>query len=221
MFKLSGRFGKSGSKALSGYQKKSSSLLGSGSYGLWISGLLSNRGGITMKKTLAILLAVLACLSLVVEPLPLMAQEMAPPPQLNDALWESLTGDWEGWSESPMGKTEDKVEIEWGLQRQFLIVRVTTKTSEAAYKMTGYSTIDSKTGKIMGYWFDSFRNIYKSTETREGNKFTIKWEGPQTFERTYEKAGNDKLVGTFKDVDPSGKVVEGRTEMTRKIKGKK
>jgi hypothetical protein len=166
-----------------------------------------------MKQKLTYLFSVLVCLSL-----PLEAQETAPPPQITDALWESLNGDWEGWSEMPSGKSEEKLEVEWGLQRQFLIVRVTIKDANSTYKITGYSTIDPKTGKMFGYWFDSSRNVYQSTETRSGNKFTIKWEGPSTFERTYEKVGEDKLVGTIKQMDPSGNVVEGKTEVTRKKK---
>jgi len=144
---------------------------------------------------------------------------MAP---IQDAFWESLIGKWEGWSESPMGKSSDEVEFEWELQKQFLKTKVEVKNGEMNYKMVGYSTIDAKTGKITGHWFDSWRLVYTSTETRNGNKVTMRIEGgPGPVERTYEKVGEDKLVGTFKATMADGKIMEGRSELTRKVKAAK
>lgn len=154
---------------------------------------------------------------------PVFAQDtMAPPKPIEDALWASLIGDWEGWTEWPNGKSIDKVEFEWELHKQFFKTQVESKQGEMEYKLTGYTTIDPKTGAITGYWFDNFRTVLKSTETRQGNKGTIKWEGgPTAFERTYEKVGEDKLVGIFKDVDASGKPIEVKWELTRKKKKSK
>ena len=154
--------------------------------------------------------------------LPVLAQNPAAPSAVNDALWASLVGEWEGWSESAaMGRSEDEVEIEWELQHQFLKTKVSIKSSEGTYKGVGYATIDPKTGEMGGYWFDSDRMTFKTKETRAGNKFTIVWQGPTTFERTYEKVGEDKLVGTYKVTQPDGKVVEGKSELTRKRKAAK
>ncbi|MEK7729475.1 MAG: hypothetical protein AAB354_13755 [candidate division KSB1 bacterium] len=146
----------------------------------------------------------------------------APPAMtpIQDAFWESLIGKWEGWSESSMGKSADEVEFEWELQKQFLKTKVEAKSGEMTYKMVGYSTIDA-TGKITGHWFDSWRLVYASTETRNGNKVTMRIEGgPGPVERTYEKVGEDKLVGTFK-VTMNGQTFEGRSELTRKVKAAK
>ena len=149
-------------------------------------------------------------------------QAFVAPRVLQDSLWESLVGNWEGWSESSLGRFDDDVEIEWGLQRQFLIIRVTSKTDKVTYKTTGYCTMDSTTGKITGYWFDTLRRVLHSTEVREGNKFTIRWEGgAAATERTYEKMSKDKWVGSFRDVDASGKPVEGRCVLLRQTKSSK
>lgn len=146
------------------------------------------------------------------------------PPQVSpiqDPFWDSLIGKWEGWSESQMGKSTDEVEFEWELQKQFFKTKVEAKSGEMNYKMIGYSTKDPATGKITGYWFDTFRLVYTSTETREGNKVTMRIEGgPGPIERTYEKVGDDKLVGTFKVMTPNGPI-EGRSELMRKVKAPK
>lgn len=146
------------------------------------------------------------------------------PPQMSaiqDPFWDSLIGKWEGWSESPMGKSADEVEFEWELQKQFFKTKVEVKTGDMVYKIVGYSTVDPKTGKISGHWFDTSRIVYISTETRSGNKVAMRIEGgPGPIERTYEKVGEDKLVGTFKVMTPNGPI-EGRSELTRKVKAPK
>jgi hypothetical protein len=168
---------------------------------------------------------------------------MAPPQPLADDLFSWMIGDWEGSTTSPMGKSQDMQKIEWGLDKQFIMVHVTAKQTEVnqeamkAYKMSkedmdkmmampykgmGPMTINPQTGEIVGYWFDNWRGSYKGTGKREGNKITIQWEGTMgTSERTIEKVSDDKMVQTFKEKDPSGNVVEGRTESTRKKTGPK
>lgn len=174
-----------------------------------------------MKKAFVLLLAVMACGAL-----PLFAQEqdmpkeampsMAMPTPLADDLCAWMVGEWEGWSTSPMGKSQDWQKVEMGLDNQFVITHYTAKTSEAnpeamkawaesmkmskedmdkmmsmTYKGMGPMTINPMTGEFVGYWFDNMRGMYKGTGKREGNKFTIKWEGgPAPIERTYE---NERL----------------------------
>jgi len=87
--------------------------------------------------------------------------------------------------------------------------------------MTGYATIDPASGTRTGYWFDTYRGFYKSTETRDGNKLSMKSEGPVTIERTAEKVGEDKMVGTFRVTGPDGKAIEGKWELMRKKKDRK
>lgn len=165
-----------------------------------------------MKRTL--------CCALLLVAVSVFAQAPAAMPAVQDAFWESLIGKWEGWSESPMSKSADEVEFEWELQKQFFKTKVEVKSGEMTYKMVGYSTIDAA-GKITGHWFDSRRLVYTSTETREGNKVTMRIDGgPGPIERVYEKIGEDKLVGTFK-VTMNGQTIEGRSELTRKVKAPK
>jgi hypothetical protein len=200
-----------------------------------------------MRKILVSLLAILAFVAL-----PLFAQEkemakeatpsMTPPQPLADDFFKWMVGEWEGWSTSPMGKSQDWQMIEWGLDNQFVMTHYKAKTSEVneeamkawaeamkmskedmdkmkdmVYKGMGPMTINPMTGEIVGYWFDNWRGTYKGTGKREGNKITMHWEGTMgTSERTIEKVSDDKMVMTYKEPDPSGNVMEGRTEMTRK-----
>lgn len=169
-----------------------------------------------MKQLKAILL-----IAVLIFVLPVLAQEPPPAPKpVEDALWSSLVGKWEGWSEDAMGRSEDEIEIEWELHKQFLRTKVTAKAKDWEYKIVGYATKDPASGAVTSHWFDSMRGVYRGTETRSGNAFTLKLEGPATIERTYELVDN-KLVGTYKITQPDGKVVEGKSELTRKAKKSK
>lgn len=162
--------------------------------------------------------AYLLVIAMAVFALPVFAQEQSPAPKpVDDALWASLVGEWEGWSEDATGRSEDEVEVEWELHKQFLRTKVTAKSKSREYKMVGYATKNPATGAVSSYWFDSMRGVYHGTETRAGNKFMLKLEGPATIERSYELVDN-KLVGTYKVTQPDGKVIEGKSELTRKVK---
>jgi len=200
-----------------------------------------------MKRNLLFVVAVLVLFSL-----PLLSQgkekpkeaarSMMPPKALDDDLCTWMVGEWEGWSQSPMGKTTDGYKNEWSLDGQFLMMQATSKTAEMTeeqkkkapetygmsmedvekmnamtYKGMGPLTISPGLGEYTGYWFDNWRGVYKGTGKREGNKITMWWEGPMGEEmRTTEKVGDDKMVITFKSTDPKGAVTEGKTELTRK-----
>lgn len=144
-------------------------------------------------------------------------EQVTAPAPVEDELWASLVGEWEGWSEDVMGRSEDEIEVEWELRKQFIRTKVTAKDKSMVYKMVGYATKDPATGAITSYWFDSMRGVYRGTETRTGNKFTLRLEGPATIERTYELVDN-KLIGTYKVTQPDGKVIEGKSELMRKVK---
>ena len=157
--------------------------------------------------------------------LPVLAQQKEAPPlapaPLEDALWASLVGEWTGWSEDVRGRSEVKLEVEWELQKQFIKTKAESKNPNGIYKIAGYATKDAQSGAISSVWFDSFRGVYRGSETRSGNAFTLKLEGPSTIERTFELVGNDKLVGSYKIVRPSGEVIEGKSELLRKVKAQK
>ncbi len=201
-----------------------------------------------MKKILILLFSIVAFMML-----PLSAQEkegeeeampsMEPPAPLSDDFTSWMVGEWEGSSESPMGKFENWQRIEKVLDNQFLLIdyigRMSSLTEEQIekvatemqmskedaenmmknmiYKGHGVMTISPQGDEFIGYWFDSWRAIYKGTGTREGDKVTFTWEGDMgTSERTMERAGVDSMVETFKETMPSGEIMEGRAEWTRK-----
>lgn len=145
------------------------------------------------------------------------AMAMTPPAPLADDFFTWLVGEWEGTTTSPMGNSQDWQKVELSLDNQFLMTHYTARMPEMTYKGMGPLTINPATGEITGYWFDNWRGVYKGTGKREGNKVTMTWEGPMgTRTETTEKVSEDKVVTTFKNKEPDGKVMEGRTELTRK-----
>lgn len=170
------------------------------------------------------------------------AMPMTLPQPLSDDLFTWLVGEWEGWSTTPMGKSQDWQKIEWALDNQFIIMHYTAKTTEPnqeamkamaetmkmsqadmekmqnmVYKGMGTMTLNPMNGEVMAMWFDNLRGTYKGTGKRDGDKFIINWESPMGTEtRTIEKGPDGKLVMTFKSKDMMGNDMEGRTEMTRK-----
>lgn len=174
-----------------------------------------------MKRTVMNLLAVVL-MSLA---LPLLAQ--APPPAaLQEDLYDWMIGEWEGTTESSMGKTADEMKVDWDLEHQFVDVHYKQKSGEGTaamvYKGRGMMTVNAQSKEYVGYWFGSFRDISTGKGTRTGNKITMAWEGgtgPET--RTIEKVADDKMVMTFKGTGPDGKEMNGTTTLTRKAKKEK
>lgn len=52
-------------------------------------------------------------------------EQVTAPAPVEDELWASLVGEWEGWSEDVMGRSEDEIEVEWELRKQFIRTKVT------------------------------------------------------------------------------------------------
>jgi len=177
-----------------------------------------------MKKLLLLLLALSICLSLPLlaqeketEKKEMSAEEMMPPQPLDDewSIW--MVGEWEGWSQSAQGKTQDWEKISMALGGQFLFAESKTVMGAMTYKGMGATTIHPQTGEVVGYWIDNWRGMYKGKGTREGSKLTMEWHGPTgTYKRTMEKVGDDKYTATWSYSDPSGNHSEGTSEMTKK-----
>jgi hypothetical protein len=167
------------------------------------------------------------------------------PKPIDDDWSKWLVGEWEGSGESDAGKGKGSVQIELGLNGQFLIMKgeaeITKITGEqkqylkqtlhasdeeikrfqsSTFKSLEIHTIDPKTGETIGYMFDSLRCIAKGRGKREGNKEIIKWEwsgnGQGTSIRIKEKVSDDKLISTEKYTLPDGSTMEDKWEMTRK-----
>ena len=173
------------------------------------------------------------------------ANSNAPPKPLSDAMSTWMVGEWSGTSESSMGAAEEWQKNEMSLDNQFVVMNFTShftkvnpeylKTMAASMKMSeqdaekmmmgstykgmGLMTIHPKTGDYIGYWFDSWRGMYKGIGTLEGNKITMNWEGTMgSSVRTMEKDEKGQLIQTYKEKDMSGSVVEGKSVFTRKEK---
>lgn len=174
-----------------------------------------------MKKLSILLVVLLVCITM-----PLMAQEekakkekpaMPAPPQPLGEDWAWMVGEWEGWTESPMGKSKEWEKVSFGLDRQFLMVQATSEMNGMLYKGTGATTINPKTGELVGYWIDNFRGMYEGKGKGDANKFSMIWVGPMgKSTRITEKVSDDNYTITVKSTGPEGKEMEAKTVMTRK-----
>jgi hypothetical protein len=170
-----------------------------------------------------------AFLALIAQPLPLFAQESetakeampAPPQRLDDDFHEWMIGEWQGTTTSSMGKAQIRLKIEWGLDRQFVVIHETSIfDATVVYKGIGIFTKDPTSGDFIGHWFDNLRGVYKGTGKFEDNKVIMAWESPMGTEaRTTEKADEDRMIMTFKTKFSTGNEVEGRTDLTRAVMG--
>ncbi len=145
------------------------------------------------------------------------ADQMMAPEPLNDAWTRFFLGEWEGWSESPMGKSQDWERFELGLDGQFLLRHATSTMAEMKYTGMGAMTVNPQSGQWMGVWIDSFRGLYHGQGHAEGDVLTLNWEGYQgKYSQTLTKAGPNKITGTWVFTAAAGSKMEGRFEMTRK-----
>ena len=152
----------------------------------------------------------------------LLAQEeeshmgMAPPPPVEDDFFKWMEGEWKGYSESEMGKSNDHMTMKMDLGGQFLI---TTYKSELdnGMVMTGMGAIThSYDGKLAGYWIDSFRTMSEGKGSREGNISKMEWTTPMgVYVRTTEKIDENimKITGLMTASD--GKKMSSKAEYKR------
>jgi len=81
-------------------------------------------------------------------------------------------------------------------------------------------TIDTKTGDIVEYYFDSLRAIAEGRGRVEGNKQTTKWQWPISGDVTSvsirERPSDDKLAETWMHTMSDGKKMEEKLVLTRK-----
>ena len=138
------------------------------------------------KLTIIILLVAMAGIASCSINEPTKPQEHVPsaflPKAIDDDWSRWLVGEWEGSGESNAGKGKGWVQIELGLNGQFLIMRGQAEITEMSPEQVRYlkenlhasdeeikrfrsetfksieiHTIDPKTGEIIGYLFDSLR----------------------------------------------------------------
>jgi hypothetical protein len=174
---------------------------------------------------------------------------LEPPKALDDDWSKWLVGNWQGTAKSDFGKHKDwakgkcRLNIELALNGQFVVRKgqsqITGLSDEYIKQLKGQRlsdsdiekmrnstfesmevyTVDTKTGEITGYLFDSLRCIAKGTGKREGNKEIMNWvwsgQGQGTSVRITEKISDDKFISTEKYTMPDGSAMEDTVEMTR------
>ena len=138
------------------------------------------------------------------------------PKALDNSFINWMVGEWEGWSESPMGKTTDYVAYKLGLDNQFLIITYEGKGAKSSYKGRGAITLTPE-GGVTGFWIDNMRTMSTGKGKIEGTKLTMEWSTPGAGQgkRITEKINHDKFVVSETWNMPDGKVMENRSEMTR------
>jgi hypothetical protein len=172
-------------------------------------------------------------------------QQNSPPPPLSDETSMWMVGEWSGTSESNMGNADELQSIKFGLDNQYVIMDYTSTMTSLndefvnnmvkqmnmpkdevekmikanPYKGHGLMTLDPKSGEWLGYWFDSWRGSYTGRGKLDGKKITMQWEGTMGKEtRTIEKGENGEMIQTFKVVETTGNVMEGKSTMMKKKK---
>jgi hypothetical protein len=174
---------------------------------------------------------------------------LEPPKALDDEWSKWIVGEWQGTAKSDFGGHKDwakgncRLNIELGLNGQFIVrkgkAQVISLSDEYIKQLKGQNlsdldiekmrnstfesmeihTIDSKTGEVVGYLFDSLGCIAKGTGKRQGNKEIMNWvwsgQGQGKSVRITEKISDDKFISTEKYTMPDGSVMEDKVEMTR------
>lgn len=141
--------------------------------------------------------------------------DITPPPALDNAFLKSMVGTWKGSSEGTMGKSEDWMEAQFGLNDQFLMIHYKSKWEGGEYEGRGVMTLNED-GGIAGFWIDNFREMGKGHGTIEGNKMTMNWEGKMgKGMRVTELVGDNKFTVTEKWTMPDGSTMESKSEMMR------
>jgi hypothetical protein len=168
------------------------------------------------------------------------------PKPLDDNWNKWFVGRWEGLAESDAGTAKLTVNIDLGLNGQFLIMKGESKITEISDEQRRYLkdtlgasdedieryrsstfrnwqlyTIDQKTGEVVGYLFDSMRCIAEGRGRRQRNKETIEWTWSgnaqgATSTGITEKINDNQFTYNHKYVLPNGKKMEDKIEMTRK-----
>ncbi len=174
-----------------------------------------------MRKSFIVLLALMVCIAM-----PLMAQEKemakkempampAPPAPLDDDYMKWMVGEWKGWSENTMGKSEVSMKCNMNFGGQFMMIEYKAEGPMGQFTGGAAMTLNEE-GGIDGFWVDSMRDMAKGKGTRDGDVMTMHWEskmGKGT--RITKKVSDDKYVVTSKWEMPNGMVMEGKEEMTR------
>ncbi|MEE4310632.1 MAG: hypothetical protein V2J62_02075 [candidate division KSB1 bacterium] len=130
--------------------------------------------------------------------------------------WDWMIGEWEGMVESPMGTSKEWEKVKYSLDRQFIVIHTKSDYGNMIYQGTGYMTSEPGSDKLIGFWFDNMRGIYKGSGKKEGNTSTMTWSGKGNRSTRYmEKLSDDKYSLTVKWDGPDGKMMEAKGEYNK------
>jgi hypothetical protein len=164
-----------------------------------------------MKKTMVSLAFLISFLAVA-----LVGQMPSPPKPLDTPMTKWMLGEWEGYMNSPMGKSQEWMACSMGLNDQFMLIEGSTKTGTMNYHGMGALTVDPKTGDTVGYWIDNFRGMFEGNGKEEGNKVVMEWSGNKgKSTRIMEKVGPDKMKITEEMHGANGKMMTMSGELTR------
>jgi hypothetical protein len=109
-------------------------------------------------------------------PLSSFAQNMQPPPPIDDEFFNNSIGDWVSDEYEMMGmKWTDETNVNWALGKQFLVISTKSKSDKGAnYESIGYVTMD-KDKNVKMWFFDNWgmEGVSEFTGKVEGNTQTM------------------------------------------------
>lgn len=125
------------------------------------------------------------------------ASQMQPPPAVQNKVFDSLVGEWKGESDMMGKKMKDKIKIDWGINHQFLIMKLKSKgiNDKAQYQGLGIFGFDPQ-NNVKTWWFDSWgaNSVSTGQGSISGNKITIQ-DGNDMFKETRSlEVQGDKLI---------------------------
>jgi hypothetical protein len=120
------------------------------------------------------------------------AQDMQPPPPIDDEFFNNSVGDWVSEEYEMMGmKWTDEINVSWALGKQFLVISSKSKSDKGMnYESIGYVTMDKDKNAKM-WFFDNWGmdgvseftgKIEGNTQTMEGGSKWMKSSGTITID---------------------------------------
>lgn len=144
-------------------------------------------------RTLTILILFLSSICL-------LAQDMwTPPKPLDNKMFESMVGTWEGETEMMGKKTNEVIKVYWGPNKQFLFIDLTSTSADGKDKYNGFGIYGiNKEGKIVAWWFDDWGTDWMSygTGTQDGMKTHIISENPMYKDDRITEVKGDEMTMT-------------------------
>lgn len=124
---------------------------------------------------------------------------MAPPKPLENKVFDSMVGTWAGNSDMMGKKMHDELKIKWGINHQFLIMKLKAKTTgqpQMKYEGMGVFGVDNH-GKLKTWWFDSWGadSMSVGSGSFSDNKLTLSDSNAKFSEtRSFEIKGNEMVM---------------------------